>query len=74
MCITVAIQYEGGQMRKKYIEAYEAIIMAEKEIMLAKQELVRGDSPYVSLSVAKNHCSTAMKLWHTAKGYDVDKT
>lgn len=61
-------------MKKKYIEAYEAIILAEKEVMLAKRELVRGDSPYVSLSVAKNHCSNAMILWHTAKGYDGNTT
>jgi hypothetical protein len=41
--------------------------MAEKEIAIAKRELTSGDSPYVSLSVARNQCDRAMTLWHTAQ-------
>lgn len=57
-------------MNNKYVETYEAIIMAEQQIAIAKRELVSGSSPYVSLSVARNNCERAMTAWHTAKGYD----
>lgn len=56
-------------MNNKYVETYEAIIMAEKEIAIAKRQLTQGDSPYVSLSVARNNCDVAMSAWHHAKGY-----
>lgn len=56
-------------MREKYIEAFTAIISAEQEIQAAKKQLVAGNSPYVSLSVARNQCDRAMALWHKAKGW-----
>jgi hypothetical protein len=52
-------------MNNKYVGTYEAIITAEQQIAIAKQQLTQGDSPYVSLSVARNQCDRAMTLWHT---------
>ena len=60
-------------MDSKYIEAYEAILTAEKEIAIAKRELTRGDSPYVSLSVARNQCDRAMSLWHATKEKELNE-
>lgn len=57
-------------MDTKFIDTFTEILEAEKEIAIAKRELVRGDSPYVTLSVARNHCDEAMKLWHMTQAQE----
>ncbi len=50
-------------MLSKYMKVFEAIILLEEQAGIARKELVRGDSPYVTLTVAKMHAKDAMKEW-----------
>ena len=55
--------HPGGE----YMECYEKILRAEKELREAKILLVKGDSPYTSLSICENLTKEARTAWHIWK-------
>ena len=51
-------------MTSVYYKVYEAIITIERLIATAKNDLVGGDSPYVSLSQIRDLAEEAKSQWH----------
>ena len=59
-------------MEKKFEKAMELICKLEVEVKLAKENLIEGISPYVSLQFAEMLAQEAKKEWHIQKSREND--
>jgi len=58
----------GEKMEERYQKALELICKLEEEVKIAKENLLSGASPYISLQFVELLAQEAKREWHIQKG------